>query len=191
MHWNVGTIIPLAACSVYVVLIVLAARQGLDRRVNQLFIWYAFLLMLWSFGSFMLHANPSDVDPLLWNRFLVVCGVFSSVTMFHFVRVFLGKSQPLVLLSLGYGLCALFAVLTIMGYTVERAYYVDGVLHHELGFATLALTPVAYVFPAMAVFHLVQGYRRERDPFARNRIAYPLAGVCIAMALSVANVVPG
>jgi len=191
MNWNVGTIIPLAACSVYVVLIVLAARQSLDRRVNQLFIWYAFLLMLWSFGSFMLHANPYDVNPLLWNRFLIVCGVFASVTMFHFVRVFLGKSQPLVLLSLGYGLCALFAVLTIAGYTVERAYYVDGVLHHVLGLASWALTPVAYAFPAMAVFHLVQGYRRERDPFARNRIAYPLAGVCIAMALSVANVVPG
>ena len=192
MNWGFGTIIPLAACVVYVLLIVLAARQGLDRRVNQLFIWYAFLLMLWSFGSFIWHAYPLDVNILFWNRFLIVSGVFSSVAMFHFVRVFLGKSQPVAWLSLGYGLCALFAVLTIMGYTLKSVSYVDGVLHQEMGLAMLVLSPVAFIFGGAAVFNLVQGYRKEKDPFARNRIAYPLAGVWIALVLGLAsNVVSG
>jgi len=190
MNVEIGTIVPLAACFVYLVLIALAARQDVHKRVNQLFIWYAFLLMMWSFGSFIIHAYPLDIDPLLWNRLLMVSGVFASVALFHFVRVFLGKPRPRLWLSLGYGLCALFTVLTIMGYTVKSAYYVDGVLHHELGIAMLVALPIAFLFPGVAMFNLVQRYRSERDPFARNRIAYPLAGVSVAMILSISNVVP-
>ena len=190
MNVNFGTVIPLAACVVYIVLIALAARQSRGKRVNQLFIWYAFLLMTWSFGSFIIHANFPNIGPLFWNRFLLVSGVFASVALFHFVRVFLGKSQPRLWLSLGYGLCALFAVLTITGYTVKSAYYVDGRMYQELGFAMWAAAPIGFAFSGAAIFNLVQGYRRERDPFARNRIAYPLAGISIAMALGLSNVVP-
>ncbi len=190
MNVEIGTIVPLIACVVYLVLIALAARHGLRKKVNQLFVWYAFLLMMWSFGSFMIHGAPISVDFLFWNRFLTVSAVFASVAMFHFVRVFLGKSQPRLWLSLGYGLCALFAVLTITGYTVESAYYGDGSPHQELGFAMVGAALIAFSFSGAAIFNLVQGYRRERDPFARNRIAYPLAGISIAMVLGVANVVP-
>ncbi len=190
MNLNVGTIVPLAACVVYVVLIALVARQSLDRRVNQLFIWCALLLMMWSFGSFICHANPANINLLFWNRFLVVCLMVVPVALFHFVRAFLGKSQPRVWLSLGYGLCALFALLTIMGYTVKNAYYVDGVGEHELGIASVAIVPVALAFTAAAIFNLVQGYRKEKDPFARNRIAYPLAGISIGTVLIASNIVP-
>jgi len=156
-----------------VVLIALVARQSLDRRVNQLFIWYAFLLMLWSFGSFMIHAQPPNIDPLFWNRFLVVCLMFVPVILFHFVRAFLGKPQPRVWLAPGYGVSALFALLTILGYTVKSAYYVDERMYHELGIASVAILPMALAFTAAAISNLVQAYRKEKDPFARNRIAYP------------------
>ena len=190
MNLNVGTIVPLAACVIYVVLIALVARQSLDRRVNQLFIWCAFLLMMWSFGSFMIHAQPPNIDPLLWNKFLAVCLMVVPVAFFHFVRAFLGKSQPRVWLSLGYGLSALFVLLTIMGYTVKNAYYVDGRMYHELGIASVAILPVALGFAVAAISNLVQAYREEKEPFARIRIAYPLAGICIAAVLLLSNIVP-
>ena len=190
MNVEIGTIVPLIACIVYLVLIALAARQGLRSRLNQLFIWYAFLLMMWSLGSFMIHGYPISVDPLYWNRFLIVSGVFASVALFHFVLVFLGKSQPRLWLSLGYGLCAVFTLLTILGYTVKSAYYVDGRMYQELGFAMVGGALIAFAFSGAAILSLVQGYRRERDPFARNRIAYPLAGIFIALLLSASNIVP-
>ncbi len=190
MNLNVGTIVPLAACFIYLVLIVLVARQSLDRRVNQLFIWCAFLLMMWSFGSFMIHADPPNIEPLSWNKLLIVSMMFVPVAFFHFVRVFLGKSQPRMWLSLGYGVCALFAVLTILGYTVKSAYYVNERMYQELGIATAVLVPVALGFLVAAISNLVQGYRKEKDPFARNRIAYPLAGASIALVLTGSNIVP-
>ena len=183
MNLNAGTIVPLAACAVYVVLIALVARQSLDRRVNQLFIWFAFLLMMWSFGSGIMHVNPIDRNILFWDRFLVVPLMVVPVAFFHFVRVFLGKSQPVAWLSLGYGMCALFALLTGMGYTVTSAYYADGAFHQELGIGIVVIMPVAVGFIGAGVFNLVQGYRKEKDPFARNRIAYPLAGVVAASVL--------
>jgi GAF domain-containing protein len=190
MNVDIGTIIPLAAVCGYSVLIGLAAWQGLVRRVNRLFIWYGFLLMMWSFGSFVMHAYPRSADILFWDRFLVVSATFGSVALFHFVRVFLGKSQPLLWLSLGYGLCALFALLTIMGYTVESASYAGGEFQQELGAAGSMMWLISGAFAAAAIFNLVRGYRRERDPFARNRIAYPLVGIGFAYVLSASNIVP-
>ncbi len=190
MSVDIGTIIPLAACAVYIVLIALAVRQGRNKRVNQLFIWYILLLMMWSLGSFMIHAKFPGMDPLVWNKLLVVALIFVPVALFHFVRVFLGKSQPRLWLSLGYGLCAIFTVLTIMGYIVKSAYYVEGRMYQELGLIIWIMLPVGFAFAAAAIFNLVQGYRRERDPFARNRIAYPLAGISIGTVLLLSNVVP-
>ena len=112
MDANIGAIIPLVAVCGYAVLITMAIWQGLDRRVSRLFVWYAFLLMLWSFGSFVIHAYAHSVDPLFWNRFLVVSATVGSVALFHFVCVFLRKPEPLLLLCFGYGLCGIFALLT-------------------------------------------------------------------------------
>ena len=42
-------IIQLATSLIYILLIVMVARQDLSAKVNRLFILYAFLLMMWSF----------------------------------------------------------------------------------------------------------------------------------------------
>ena len=192
MYFGIDAMVPFAACVGYLVLMALAARYGLDRRINQLFIWYISMLMMWSFCSFMIHSNPANpvIHYLAWNKFAIVCGVFSSVALFHFVRDFLGKSQPRLRLSLGYGLCALFALLTIMGYTVKSSFYIDGVFYQEFGLATWAAVPIIFAFPAMAMFDLLRAYRKERDPYARNRIAYPLVGIPVATVLLLSNAVP-
>ncbi len=191
MSAHFSAVVPLVAFSGYIVLIALVGSQSLGRRVNQLFIWYALLLMMWSFGAFMAYADFPVMSPHFWNNFLIVSAVFGSVALFQFVRAFLGKSQPLVWLSLGYGLCVLMAIAATMGYVVEAAYWSAGTYHLELGTATLTVVLISSAFAGAAIFNLVQGYRRERDPFARNRIAYPLAGISIAMVLALTNVLPG
>ncbi len=191
MSSQYAAIIPLIAFIGYVVLIFLTAKQDSNKQANRLFIWYLFLLMMWSFGSFMAYANFPFMSTYFWNTFLIVSAFFASVALFHFVRVFLNKPVPWLWISLGYGIFILATIAATMGYVVKDAYHSGGHYHLELGIASYIMWPVAFIFAGATIFNLVQGYRSEKDLFARNRIAYPLAGILITMVLSLSNLLPG
>jgi|GEM_PF-1022290 len=188
---NSTALIPLVGLIGFVVLIILVARQGLRNRLNQLFIWYASLLAAWSFGSFMMRADLPVMDTYFWFSFMGVPPLFASVAFFHFVRVFLNRPAPRFWLLLGYGICVLFIIAFARGYVIDYAYLSEGILYYELGIAAYAMAPVALGFGVAAIVNLVQAYRRTKDPFTRNRIAYPLAGILIVMVLSMTNYIPG
>ncbi len=139
----------------------------------------------------MAYANFPFMSTYFWNTFLIVSAFFASVALFHFVRVFLNKPVPWLWLSLGYGLCILAAIAATMGYVVRDAYQSGGVYYLELGIVSYIMWPVAFMFAGATVFNLVQGYRSEKDLFARNRISYPLAGISITLLLSMSNLLPG
>ena len=167
------SLIPLVACCSFVVLIVLVVRQDWRSRVNQIFIWYVFCLAAWAFGSFMAYADLA-LTTYFWNSFLVVPPIFAFVALYHFVFVYLEKPVSRLTLSIGYGWCFLFAIAAAFGYAVKDAYIgSEGTYHLELGWATYAMMPVLPFFVGGAIFSLVRAYRGEKDPFARNRIAYP------------------
>jgi len=195
MDLRILSAIPLVALCGYVLLITIVSRQSLARSVNRLFIWYVFFLMMWAFGSFWVYASfdaLAHVDTLFWNRFLVVPMMFGFVAFFHFVRAFLGKPQPLVWLSLGYGLCILATIAATMGYMIESAYWSEGAYHLEFGSLMYPLgILIVFPFAGASISNLVQAYRDTTDPFARNRIRYPLVGVCIIITLSATNALPG
>ena len=188
---NLSALIPLLACIGLVVLIVLVARQSIRARLNQLFIWFTLLVAIGSFSSFMVYANFPVVNAELWNRLVHIFVMCAPVAFFHFVHVFLGKREPQLWLVIGYGLCVVYAIAGGLGYTLEYAYWSEGVYNLKLGPAIYAMTPVTAVFGAAAIVNLVQGYRRTKDPFSRNRIVYPLAGFSIACVLGLTNFLPG
>jgi signal transduction histidine kinase len=185
-----SAIIPLLACAGFVVLIALVVRENWRIRVNQLFIWYTFLLAAWAFGAFMVYANFAGVDPYFWNSALIVFPVIAFVAFYHFVRVFIHKPVPWLWIGIGYGLCFLFIIAAALGFVVESAYWSDGAYHLELGIATYIMMPVMPFFIGAALFELIQAYRKEKQPYNRNRIAYTLAGFSVALLLSSSNMLP-
>ncbi|MEE8619433.1 MAG: hypothetical protein V3S84_04840, partial [Dehalococcoidales bacterium] len=185
------SLIPLLACCSFVVLIVLVVRQNWHSRVNQLFIWYVFCLAAWAFGSFMAYADLT-MTTYFWNSFLVVPPIFAFVALYHFVCVYLNKPVSRLMVSIGYGACFLFAIAAALGWAIKDAYIgSDGTYYLELGWATYAIMPIMPFFVGAAIFNLVQAYRGEKDPYARNRIAYPLAGISVTLLLSLSNFLPG
>ncbi|KPJ52140.1 MAG: hypothetical protein AMJ37_03455, partial [Dehalococcoidia bacterium DG_18] len=188
---NTEALVPLIAFLGLIVILATVARQSLHRRINQLFIWYVFLLAAWAFCAFMVYANFPVMDARYWNTLVHMFLPCAPVAFFHFVRVFLRKSEPRFWLSLGYGLAVVFAITAALGYTISSAYWEQGVYHLELGIAAYVLTPVALCFTLAAIITLVQAYRSAKDPFTRNRITYPLVGVSIMATLSLTGFLPG
>ena len=188
---NTQALIPLIAFLGLIVILMMVARQSLRRRTNLLFIWYVFLLAGWAFASFMIYANFPFMDPLFWNSMVHLFIASAPVAFFHFVRVFLRKSEPRFWLSLGYIVAALYTIAAALGYTIEYAYWEGGVYYFKLGTFAYVISTVAFFFAAAAIINLVQAYRGARDPFNRNRIFYPLVGACTMAVLAVTNFLPG
>ncbi len=177
---NLSSLIPLLACCGLLVLIVLVARQSITTRLNRLFIWYTTLLALWGLCAFMIYSDLGVWDVEYWNRLVHILGVVAPVAFFHFVYVFLGKPEPRLWLGIGYGCCAVIAIVGGLGYTVDYAYWSEGVYYLKLGPAIYGMMLVTVGFIAASIVNLLQGYRRTKDPFTRNRIVYPLVGASIA-----------
>jgi signal transduction histidine kinase len=186
-----SAIVPLLAFIGFAVLIAFVVRDNWHLRVNQLFIWYTSLLATWAFGSFMLYANFPGMNAYFWNSFLIVFPVMAFVAFYHFVHVFLNKPVSLLWIGIGYGLSGLFIIAAALGFVVTEAHWEGGSYHLSLGPAIYFMMPVMAVFMGAALFRLVQAYRREREPYNRNRIAYTLAGISIALLLSSSNMFPG
>ncbi|TET87734.1 MAG: hypothetical protein E3J34_01560, partial [Dehalococcoidia bacterium] len=147
---NFYATIPLISCIAYVVLIVITL-QSPWRRARYSFLLYLGVAMIWSFSSFMLHANFFPQHVLQWHTVLMIALFSTWIVYYHFIRSFTNQKSVRVMLLVGYGAIVPFAVLTALGYIVEGTYVADGLLYYK---ATLLLylfnVPVGMIFFGLA-----------------------------------------
>jgi len=111
------------------------------------------------------------------------------VIYYHFIRVFFNKSVGKGA-YLGYAGLVGFAIFVSLGGMLRTSYVVGGILYHEFDATFYLFSGLGAVFFGMAVFYLVQGFRRTTDPQGRNRIGYLLAAVSIWALFMVTNLAP-
>jgi hypothetical protein len=186
--WNIYAIIPFAACIAYVALIAVVANRSLS-RVHKVFILLATVSALWSFGSFTLHADLLPAQTMNVNRALIVFGGSVPVVYYHFVRVFFNRPVGRVI-YLGYAWLVGFAIYVYQGGMLISSYVADGILFWEYDGSFYLFSAFLTAFMGMAIFYLVQGFRRSNDPLVRNRVGYLLAAFIIWMIFAMTNFVP-
>jgi len=180
---NIYGTIPLISCVVYVVLIVITL-QSTWRRARYSFLLYLGVAMIWSFSSFMLHANFFPQHTLQWHAVLLISLFSTWIVYYNFVRSFTNQKSMGVLLLVGYGAIALFAVLTALGHMIESTYVADGLLYYKAtSLLYLFNVPAGTIFFGLAVFMLVRHYGSTSDYVERNRTVYLLAGFSIMVLL--------
>ncbi len=185
---NIYAIVPLLAVIAYVALIVIIALRPLD-RVHKVFIFYLAISMLWSFCSFVLHAELFPTQTLPWNRVLMILGGSVGLLFYHFIRVFFNKSVGKGI-YLGYAALIGFAVFISQGGMLKSSYVIDGVLYWETDASFYLFVLFLAVFVGMAMVYLVQGIRRSSDLQERNRIGYLLAAISIWLIFALTNFIP-
>jgi two-component system cell cycle sensor histidine kinase/response regulator CckA len=186
MQRYISIVIPFAAFICYCLLLTIVYWQGAKKRVNRVFMLYLLSAAIWSLGSFMWRLQA----PLFWNRVLITGATGVSITFFHFVWVFLGIKRQKRWLYLGYGLFAVILIANLLGYVTREAYYVDGVVHYEIGPAAPFMGIFGFFYFGLAAYYLVQQYLRTRDRVYRNRIQYPLLGISLILLAVPTNFVP-
>ena len=185
---NIYALIPLISVISYIALIGFVLTRPLA-RVHKVFIFYLSVSMLWSFNSFVIHADFFPTQTLWWNRILIILGASIPVVFYHFVRVFFNKATGKGT-YLGYALLTAFAIFISQGGILKSSYVIDGILYHELDASLYLLTILLTVFIVLAIFHLIQGFRQATNPRQRNRIGYLLAAISMWILFVVTNFVP-
>ncbi|MBI4187691.1 MAG: GAF domain-containing protein, partial [Chloroflexi bacterium] len=184
---TIWALIPLITCLTYIALLILTL-PSIERRINKIFAFYLAVAALWSFTSFMLHVSTSPGQALFWNELLVIALVWTLITYYHFICVYVNKPAR-VSISLGYSLVLALAVLSLSGYIIRYAYVFKGVLYHDLGISLYFIGAISYVFISVGLYLLIRKYRSSIDPIERNRTMYLIAGWSVLMLLSSTNLI--
>jgi len=135
MTWNIFSLIPLSAFIAYSLLLSIVIWQSSRTKPTQIFIFYLISMVIWSLGSFLMHADPPLGTPLIWNRFMVIGVAAMPILFYSFVRGFLGIRKQKIWLYLGVVLYIFLFTANIMGYFVKEAYVSEGIFYYEVGTA--------------------------------------------------------
>ena len=156
---SIYAVIPLVSVIAYLVLIGLISSRPLA-KAHKVFLWFLVVSALWSFSSFILHAEFFPNHTLPWNRALVILAISVPIIFYHFVRVYFNKSIGRAT-YIGYiGLIAI-TIFVSQGGIIRSSYVVDGILYWEYDSSLYLLTIFGGVFMATAVIYVVQAIRRS------------------------------
>ena len=186
MFRNPIAYIPLLSLVCYSVLLAIVVRRLGRDRVRRSFSVYLATMILWSFASFLMHANVGLLSPLGWNRLVVLGNTAMPITVFSFVRVFVGKDRSALLVA---GVLSLVVtqILNFLGLVVQSADMRAGVLVIQYG-PGLIVTGVSWLlFIGLSTFDLLREMVRTQDIVYRNRIRYLLVVIALMVAGSLTN----
>lgn len=189
---NLNVLIPLLAFIIYALLLLVVVReQAAASRVNRVFTLHLLAMTVWSFGSFMMHANFWPDAVLKWNKLMSIGVLGLPITFFYFVQAFLGKIiNQKKWLYIGIISYVLLQFANFMGYMIPSGYVSEGIFHFELGPAVPFMALNYYFFFGYAIFSLVRQYRQEKDKIYRNRINYLLIGISLVVVGTLTNFTP-
>jgi diguanylate cyclase (GGDEF)-like protein len=132
--------------------------------------------MLWSFTSFLLHANLFPESELVLHEFLLVFGFMMSVSLYYFISVFTNRVQ-LALLILSFIFIIAIIILSFGGYILENSSVVNSFLYYKTTSWFYILMLGSALLWGFSIYYLIKRYLSNTDPLERNRVMYLLVGM--------------
>ena len=179
--------VPLFAFLLYTGLLTLSLKSS-HSKISRIFQYYLLLMLIWSFGSFMMRTGIFP-GPLLWNRFMVLGTVGVPFVFFHFSVEILGQTKTFLVKS-GYIFFGLFVIANFLGLIVEDASLSAGIFSYTLGSLALIFGVVGsgYIL-ASAMLLISEGFVNP-DSFWSNQLVYPSIGAVLMVIGSALNLLP-
>jgi len=185
---NSYSVILLLTLIVYSTLLVGVLRDT-RTKVRRIFVVYVVISMCWSLSTFLLFMDALGLIRL-WASLLALSGVSVIVAYYHFVSVFVNRTNDIAV-KLGYAAVVFILVpLAALGYLPKSVSVANGMLDIRYGNLLFLMIAIGFVFSLLSVFVMVRKYRSLTDPLSRNRIAYLLGGLGLFMAFSIRDSIP-
>ncbi|MCE5255734.1 MAG: PAS domain-containing protein [Spirochaetaceae bacterium] len=183
MVFDFSSLIPAFAFCIYIPFIIFGIYSRKE-KVDTSFLVYMSFMALWSFGSFMMHANTGLFTPLIWNKVMLV-GMFGGPVAFLSTMINLlgvDKKRYRAISVAGYLIYFFLLYLDFSGRVVtEAGFSPEGVFYYELGKGAWMAYSILYFFFGLSIYILTKEFRSCTNRFKRKTLRLLLAGAYIVV----------
>ncbi len=180
---DLSSIIPAISFLLYVVFAVFGIYHKGKEKIHLPFILYMGVMVIWSFGSFLMHADTGILSPLFWNRFMMVGMLGVPMTIFHSIVHLAKLEQKLYryLIYLGYAIYGFLLVLNFSGSIVTDAWFEEKVFSYRLAPGAFIAYSLSYAYLLFCVFLLIRELIKTGSSSMRQKLSPVLAGAVIML----------
>lgn len=177
---------PIAALILYSFLLVITWRHGIEKRLNQRFIFYLLSMVVWSLGALMMYLDRFRAP--FWNKIMVMGIVLMPIAFFGFVQAFRGDRGYHRFTQIGIVACLIFLVASAKGYVAEGIHVSEqGLIDFSFGPAIPYIAVYFTLYLGLAVLNLALGMRKTKDYVERNRFTWVFIGLSVLVLGSLTN----
>lgn len=183
MIFNLSSFIPGITFVFYILFTIFGLYRREGEKIQWIFIFYMFLMALWSFGSFMMHANTPVATPLFWNR-IMLCGMLGvPITVLHSVLNLLGAKnwKYNLFLYTGYPIYAYLLYLNLRGFIVADAFFIGEHFSYKLGSGAPIAYILSYVYLIFGIAVLLRELYKTKNEYLRKSLRLLLYGPSIML----------
>lgn len=189
---DVSTVIPAIASILYISFTVFGFMQYKKDRFYWSFQLYMMFFSIWGFGSMMMHLNSDMLNPLFWNKVMLIGLLSAPFPLVHFILDIMEiRQRALKLFSYySYILIILLMFLNFRGMIVREAGFgADGDFYYILGNGASLAYSISYIYLILTLLIIFIGKRRLKTKLGKN-ISLPLIGVVIMLVGILTNISP-
>ncbi len=190
MNLDLSTIIPAMTFTLYIVFTLFGIIQGRKEKGTYIFILYMFMMSIWSFSSFMMHANTAVLTPLKWNRLMMIGMLGVPITMFHALLNMTGdhkKRVSLFMLISGYTIYLVLLFFNFTGRIVEYAGFTGREFTYRLSDGAILAYSLCYIYIIFALIHLSVRLYKAENKILERKLRFPMYGVIILLVSVLVN----
>ncbi|MFZ2636316.1 MAG: GNAT family N-acetyltransferase [Rectinemataceae bacterium] len=182
MTLDVSSLIPALSFLIYIPFIVFGFLSRKE-KVNLSFLAYMTFMALWSFGSFMMHANTGLLTPLFWNRFMMVGLLGGPISIFGTIISLAGteKKRYRYFLYAGYVIYIFLLFLNFKGLIVIDAGFEEGEFHYVLGPGAAVAYSLSYFYLILVIFLITRQLKTSANRFFKKTLNLVTVGVVIML----------
>lgn len=183
MILDASTVIPALTFCIYVPFIIFGLSSKKE-KINFSFLIYMGFMALWSFGSFMMHANTKLLTPLFWNKVMLI-GLLGGPIAILGLMIYLSetnKRRYRIFMYVGYFIYFLLLYLNLKGSIVTDAgFNVDG-FYYQLGNGAVIAYSLSYFYLMISIALIAREIAVNENKFKRKTLRLVAAGAFIMLA---------
>jgi len=189
MIFDLSSFIPAIAFLLYILFTVFGLYQVRREKIHWPFIGYMFLMALWSFGSFMMHANTGIKTPLFWNRIMMVGMLGGPIAIFHSILDLFEKKNKKYnyIVYVGYVIYGFLLFLNFTGHIVSDAYFIGETFYYKLAKGSVVAYILSYMLLIFGIGVLLRELYKTRDDIFKKKFRLPIFGALIMLGGVLAN----
>jgi len=183
MLFNISSFIPAISFILYILFTIFGLYRKNGEKIHWPFILYMILMAVWSFGSFMMHANTRIANPLTWNRIMLIGMLGVPITILHSVLdLFETKNKNYnYIIYVGYTIYVFLLFLNFRGYIVTQAWFEGDQFFYRLGRGAPPAYVLLYLFLIFGMGVLLRELYKTKNEYVKRKLRLPLYGASIML----------